>query len=411
MPEQIETVIIGGGQAGLALSYFLRQLGREHIILERARIAERWRSERWDSLAFQLPNFMINLPGHSYEGGDPDGFMHRDGVVAFLEEYARRISPPIRCGIRATALETSTTGRHLVRTDQFDLEASNVVVATGPYQEPSIPSWSTDLPIGIQQLSASRYTNSRQLPPGCVLVVGSGASGYQIAADLHQGGKGVYLSVGRHRRVPRRYRGKDFGWWTVQTGAADRTREELPPGFLPPLVTGVNGGEDVDLRLLAADGVTLVGSLRGVRDGRFYFAADLVENLALGDAGIVQFTKAVDEFILKRGLDAPEDALADPSGAARLPEQPPITELDMREAGITSVIWATGYRYDFGWIKCPVLDADGIPVHRRGVTAVPGVHFLGLPRLHKIKSSFLWGVGEDAAYLAQHITTRPSRGS
>lgn len=405
MPEQIETVIVGGGQAGLAMSYHLRQLGREHIILERGRIAERWRSERWDSLTFQLPNWMMKLPGYSYEGDDPDGFMHRDGVVRFIEEYSRHIAPPIRCGIRVTALDTSGTGRLLVRTDHFNLEASNVVVATGPYQEPSIPSFGAALPIETYQLSASRYTNPHQLPPGRVLVVGSGGSGCQIAADLQQGGTGVYLSVGRHRRVPRRYRGKDYGWWSEKTGNTDRTVDDIPPGFRPPLLTGVNGGEDVDLRRLAVKGVTLVGGLRGAHGGRLHFAANLKENLALGDEGFDQFTRSVDEYIFKQGLDAPEEVRSDPSGAVRPPTPPPISELDVKAAGITSVIWSTGYRYDFGWIKCPVL-ADGIPVHKRGVTTFPGVYFLGLPRLYKLKSSFLWGVDEDAAYLAQHITTQ-----
>ena len=406
MSEQVETVIIGGGQAGLAMSYYLGQLGREHIVLERGRIAERWRSERWDSLAFQFPNWMMRLPGYSYESDDPEGFMHRDGVVGFIEEYARRIAPPIRCGIRVTGLDSSPKGRLLVQTDSFTLEAANVVLATGPYQVPSVPAFGAALPFGTYQITANRYGNPGQLPPGNVLVVGSGGSGCQIAEDILRSGRGVYLSVGRHRRVPRRYRGKDFGWWQEKTGGSDRTVDSLAPDALRPLLTGVRGGQDVDLRRLARQGVTLVGRLRDISGGQLFFTGDLEENLARGDEAFDQFTRSVDEFILEHGLAAPAEPQRDPPATVRSPISSAIHDLDINSAGITSVIWATGYRYDFGWVKCPVLDASGRPVHRRGVTAVPGVYFLGLSRLHKVQSAFLWGVGEDAAYLAQHIATR-----
>ena len=404
MPERIETVVIGGGQAGLAMSYHLGQLGREHIILERGRVAERWRTERWDSLAFQFPNWMMRLPGYAYEGNDPDGFMPRNGVARFIEDYSRCIAPPLRCGIRVTALrQMSGTTRLGVETEHFSLDAANVVVATGPYQEPSIPPFSAALPLATYQVTANRYTDSSQLPPGRVLVVGSGASGYQIADDLLQSGRDVSLSVGRHRRVPRRYRGKDFGWWQERMRLGERVADSLPAGVLPPLLTGVNGGQDVDLRRLAKDGVMLVGSLRGIDAGRLFFAPDVEANLAKGDEGIRGFRQLVDEFIAQHGLTAPEDPPVCPMSVGTMSST---LDLDVRAAGITSVIWATGYRYDFSWIKCPVLTESGAPVHRRGVTSVPGVYFLGLALLYKIKSSFLWGVGEDAAYLAQDIAAR-----
>jgi putative flavoprotein involved in K+ transport len=388
------------------MSYHLGQLRREHVVLERGRIAERWRSERWDSLTFQFPNWMMRLPGCPYEGNEPEGFMHRDGVVRFIEEYAGRIAPPIRCGIQVTKLDLSDSGRLRVETDHGTLEAINVVVATGPYQVPSVPACSNGLPFAIHQVTANRYINPGGLPPGNVLVVGSGGSGCQIAEDLLHAGRGVFLSVGRHRRVPRRYRGKDFGWWQEKTGASDRTIDSLPPDARAPLLTGANGGHDVDLRQLAKQGVTLVGSLRDISGNRLRFAADLEENIVRGDETFDQFTRTVDAYILKQGLSAPAESRSHSQVTARQPTESAIRDLDIGAAGITSVIWATGYRYDFGWVKCAVLDASGKPVHRRGVTAVPGVYFLGLPRLHTVKSAFLWGVGEDAAYLAQHIVNR-----
>ena len=331
--------------------------------------------------------------------------MPRDGVVRFIEEYARRIAPPVRCGFRVTGLHQSPSGRLRVESDGFAVEALNVVVATGPFQRPVIPPFSNALPSTTCQVTANCYTNPSQLPPGNVLVVGSGGSGWQIAEDLLQSGRRVYLSVGRHRRVPRRYRGRDFGWWYEKTGASDQTVDSLPQDTRAPLLTGVNGGHDADLRELARQGATLVGSLGAVCDGHLRFVPDLEDNLARGDETFNHFMRSVDEYIVRHGLAAPEEPQRNGGGAAPSAASP-IRDLDARSAGIASVIWAIGYRYDFGWIKCAAFDANGSPVHRRGVTATPGLYFLGLPRLHKVKSAFLWGVGEDAAYLAEHIASR-----
>ena len=402
--ERVEAVVIGGGQAGLCMSHHLSNLGIEHIVLERGRIAERWRSERWDSLAFQFPNWMLRLPGYAYEGDEPDGFMHRDGVVRFLEEYAKRTAPPMRCGVRVTGLHQAPSGRLRVATDTFSLEALHVVVATGPYQRPIVPAFSLSLPIATHQVTANCYTHPQQLPPGAVLVVGSGGSGWQIAEDLLQSGRRVYLSVGRHRRVPRRYRGKDFGWWQEQTGAADQVVDDATRALPAPLLTGVGGGHDADLRELAQRGVTLLGSLGAVSQGRLRLVADLQANLAKGDETFEQFTRSIDAYILEHDLPVPDAPTAAAPPHAELPANAAIGELDVKAAGIRSVIWAVGYQHDFDWIQCTAFDAHGRPVHRRGISPTPGLYFQGLARLHKVKSAFLWGVGEDAAHLAAHIS-------
>jgi putative flavoprotein involved in K+ transport len=406
MPEAVETVVIGGGQAGLAMSHHLRQRGREHLVLERGRIAERWRSERWDSLHFQFPNWMMRLPGYAYAGADRDGFMQRDGVVDFIASYAARIAAPVRCGVEVDALRLTDRGRFRVEAGATTLEAVNVVVATGPYQRPHVPEAAARIPAAIRQVTANRYRNPSDLPPGGVLVVGSGGSGCQIAEDLLLAGRTVHLAVRGHRRVPRRYRGRDFGQWDEEMGLTDRTAEALPPGFRPPLLTGVRGGHTVDLRGMAERGVRLLGSLQGIEGGRAHFAADLNARLDAGDAAFRDTLRAIDAHIEAQAGDAPPGGEFEAALMAPRPALPEPDGLDLREAGIGTVIWALGYAHDFAWIGCPVLDGRGAPLHRRGTTQVPGLYVLGLPRLHKVKSAFLWGVGEDAAHIADVIHGR-----
>jgi putative flavoprotein involved in K+ transport len=403
--EQIETVVVGGGQAGLAISYYLSQLGREHVILERQRVAERWRSERWDSLTFQSPNWNIQLPGFSFQAADPDAFASRDAVVQFIESYAAFFHAPLLAGLTATALrQKPDTLRLIVETQANLFEAKNVVIATGPFQTPVAP-----LPIGgtALHLHSSRYRNPQLLPPGAILVVGSGNSGYQIAEDLCLAGRRVYLSVSKHRRVPRRYRGQDYVWWYSALGDGDTTVDRRKASHQSPLFTGVRGGHDADLRRLAADGVVLLGSILGGQSGRLTISPDLDENLVSGDASLIEFTHRVDEYVARSGLECP------PSERAEVPYNPknvtdPVLSLDLAAAGIASVIWANGFRYDFDWIDLPIfanetMSSGRMPEHKRGLTRVPGVYFIGLPWLHKLKSAFLNGVGEDAEHLAEHI--------
>ena len=406
MSERHETVIVGGGQAGLAMSHHLSRLGRPHVILERGRVAERWRSERWDSLTFQFPNWSIRLPGQAYDGGDPDGFATCAEVIAFIERYRQAIRAPVRIGVEVTALSRSATGDALrLETTDGPIEADHVVIATGPYQEPIVPAISRTLPSGVLQVHSSGYRNPGRLPAGAVLVVGSGASGCQIVEDLIAAGRRVYLSVGRHRRFPRRYRGRDMFWWLERLGALDQTLEERPEARERPnpLVTGVGGGHEIDLRRYRDDGVVLLGHVAGATGSRLGLADDVESSLAAGDESVALFTRSVDAYIERSGIAAPSEptsALPTPTGA------PSIRELDLEGAGITTVVWATGFRRDFGWVGLPVLDDRGEPVHRRGVTRCPGVYFLGLPWLYTLRSSVLCGVGDDAAHLAEHIASR-----
>jgi putative flavoprotein involved in K+ transport len=297
---------VGGGHAGLALSYHLGRLGRPHVILERGRVAERWRSERWDSLMFQFPNWSLRLPGQEYRGDRPDGFATRDEVIAFIERYRERVGAPVRTGVRVDRVRPTDGGFRLEITDG-DVDAVNVVVATGPYQEPILPAVRHAIPPAVLQLHASGYRNPAQLPAGAVLVVGSGASGCQIVEDLLAAGRKVFFSVGRHRRYPRRYRGRDMFWWMERIGALDQTLDERPEARdrPNPLVTGVGGGHEIDLRDYAAAGVTLLGHLRDVTGSRLHLADDLEPLLAAGDESVGVFTRAVDAYIARTGLAVP----------------------------------------------------------------------------------------------------------
>lgn len=403
MDEHVETIVIGAGQAGLAMSWHLSQRGCEHLVLERARIAERWRTQRWDSLCFQFPNWGLELPGHPpYAGGPPDAFAHRNEVWGFIEEYAAAVHAPVRCAVEVTALRGDEKNGYRLLTQHGTLQARSVVVATGPYQRGRIPSLHQGLPPSVLQVHAGDYRSPASMPDGAVVVVGSGASGCQIADELVEAGRRVFLCVGRHQRAPRRYRGRDAFWWRRELGMLDETAAEVPPErrLPPPLVTGVHGGYDVDLRQSAAQGLCLLGRLQGIDGGSMYFADDLDVQLRAGDRSLDEFLARVDQHIERTGLDAPQA----PERADRSPpsiDSP--AQVDVRGERIGSVVWATGYDRDFSWVELPVLDSAGEPVHTRGVTAMQGLYFLGMPWLHKRKSTFLAGVGEDAGFIADAI--------
>lgn len=405
MTEQIDTLIVGGGQGGLSTSYHLIQQDREHVILEQAdQAAVAWRN-RWDSFTLITPNWMIRLPGAEYQGDAPDGFTARDEVVAYFEEYIERFDLPIRYGFRVTSVEPIEAG-YLVSTDEAEFEAASVVIATGMFQQPKIPPFSTNLPSEIRQLHSSEYRNPEALPDGAVLVVGSAQSGCQIAEELYQSGRKVYLSVGSAGRLPRRYRGKDATRWLDEMGFTDRTVDELPSPKAKFAAsahgTGKDGGHTINLHQFARDGVVLLGHIQSVQEDRIVLAPDLKESLAKVDKFEADFVKQVDEYIEKTGLDAPTETLPELRDGY---EAEVILELDLKSVGITSVIWATGYKFDFSLVKLPAFDEDGYPVQNRGVTEYPGLYFVGLPFLHTIKSGLLAGVGDDAAHVASVIAT------
>jgi putative flavoprotein involved in K+ transport len=410
--EQIETIVVGGGHAGLTMSYYLSQFGREHVVLERGRVGERWRSERWDSFCFQFPNWTIELAGYKYEGESPEEFMPGPGIVRFVEDYAAFIKAPVRSGVEVTSLDRTTDGRrYILSTNNGAIETQNVIIATGPYQRPSIPAMSSDVSKNIFQVHTSAYRNPNQLPPGAVLVVGSGASGCQIADDLHNSGRRVYLSVGRHTRVPRRYRGKDIAYWGAALKRTEQIVDTVPVNIRKGpelLITGANGGYDVNLRSMAARGIVLLGHSQGIKDGILVLDDDLAQQLTKGDEFFANFTKAVDEYVAQAGLELPEERGSEIDRYNRKQIPPPPSQLNLKDAGVSAIVWAGGFRYDFDWVKLPVFDDSGEPVHRRGVTQLPGIYFLGLRWLYKRKSSFFLRAGpaEDAAYLAEQIMAR-----
>lgn len=400
--EKVEALVVGAGQAGVAMSEHLSRCGIGHLVLERSRIAERWRSERWDSLVANGPAWHDRFPGMEYAETAPDAFPGKEQVADYFVSYAEKIAAPIRCGVAVTKV-TRLDGKpgFRVETSEGVVEADYVVAATGAFQHPVMPKLVPAQP-GLMQLHSSAYRNPAQLPEGAVLVVGAGSSGAQIAAELQEAGRKVYLSVGPHGRPPRSYRGRDFVWWL---GVLNKWDLEYVPGsdHVTIAVSGANGGRTVDFRKLAVGGMTLLGRAETYQDGTLTFAADLAANVAKGDADYLSVLDEADAFATRNGLDLPLEPEARVIGPDPECLTHPILALNLAEAGITSIIWATGFTQDFSWLEVDAFHPNGKPRHQRGVSSEPGIYFLGLPYQSRRGSSFIWGVWHDAKHVADHI--------
>ncbi len=401
--EQVEALVVGGGQAGLAMSEHLSECGVPHVVLERNRIAERWRSERWDSLVANGPAWHDRFPGLEFPDVAPGEFASKEQVANYFEAYAEKIAAPVRTGVEVTSVRRHE-GRPGFRVETSDgaLDARYVIAATGPFQRPVIPPI-VPADAGPVQLHSSGYRNPGQLPEGAVLVVGAGSSGVQIAEELRRSGREVYLSVGPHDRPPRSYRDRDFCWWLGVLGKWDA---ETPPAgaeHVTIAVSGARGGHTVDFRALAGLGITLVGMTGAYAEGKLSFATDLAKNIAAGDENYLALLDEADAYVARNGLDLPEEPSARDLGPDPACVTDPLLELDLAAAGVTSIVWATGFAVDYSWLQVDAFDENGRPKHRRGVSVEPGVYFIGLPWLARRGSSFIWGVWHDAKFVADHV--------
>ena len=405
--EKTDTLVVGGGQAGIAMSEHLSANGVPHLVLERNRIAERWRTERWDSLVANGPAWHDRFPGLTFSDVDnsvgSDKFAHKDTVADYLVAYAEWIAAPVRCGVEVLKVERKVGQRGFrIETSTGVIEAHNVVAATGAFQRPSVPAI-VSAETGVLRIHSTGYRNPAQLPEGGVLVVGSGSSGTQIAEELLEAGRKVFLSVGPHDRPPRAYRGRDYCWWLGVLGKWDAVTREAGKEHVTIAVSGADGGHTIDFRLLATKGMILVGRTEACRNGVMRFAPDLVENLKKGDENLLCVLDEADAYVARNGLDLPEE----PEARRIAPDvdcvKNPILSLDLAVAGIATIIWATGFTTDYDWLKVDTFDEKGRPRHQRGVSAEPGIYFLGLPWQSRRGSSFIWGVWHDAKYLADQI--------
>ncbi len=407
MPQHYPVIVIGGGQAGLSVSCLLKKQGIDHLVLEKNRIAHSWRTQRWDTFCLVTPNWQCMLPGYPYTGKEPSGFMGRDEIVQYVENFARSFGAPVREGVTVTRLSASGDG-YALETSAGPLSADQVVIAVGGYHRPNIPAIAHRLPGIIKQLHSSEYRNPNQFGPadhsGEILVIGTGQSGCQIAEDLHIAGRKVHLCVGGAPRVARRYRGKDVVDWLADMGYYDLPVDKHPlkEGVRTRAnhyVTGRDGGRDIDLRLRATEGMKLYGRLDTIDGAVVKFKSDLAANLDKADEVSESIKTSIDKFIASAGIDAPLEKRYEPVWR---PVNTP-TELNLIESNITGIVWSIGFKSDFGWIDVPVFDGRGYPGHQRGVTSSPGLYFIGLPWLYTWGSGRFSGVARDAAYIVDHI--------
>ena len=407
MDSFLDTIVVGGGQAGLSVSWHLTQARKKHLILDRGEIGDTWRN-RWDRFCLVSPNRLCRLPGFPYDGDDPDGFMLRDEIVDYIKRYAASFDSPYRAGVeiqRITAAED--TGQFTLTTSDGVLTAQNLVITVGTHQHSNIPEWNEDLPDGVTGMHTREYRNAEGLADGAVFIVGSGQSGCQVAEDLHLSGRKVHLAVGNAGRIPRRYRGRDIFDWDLATGYMTIPVEQHPIGAAirfkaHPHLSGRDGGRTMDLRRMALDGIQLHGKVLGIQGSCFRLSRDLANTLDGIDKVCRDEMEGIDKFIEKNGLDDPKEEVALVNW---LPE-PESALFDLSDEDVSTVIYATGFHFDFTWIDLPVFDERGYPRYAQGVTEIPGLYFCGLHWMHTQGSGLFYGVGEDAEYVVTHLVNR-----
>lgn len=404
LKDHYSVAVIGGGQAGLSMSYHLTSKDIDHVVLERNQIGHSWRQQRWDTFCLVTPNWQCNLPGFPYAGPEPHGFMKKDDIVAYLEAFAASFNPPVFEGVSVKQLRKLSDGLFEIECTKGTFTANQVVVAVGGYHKPRIPRVAEKVPSHIQQIHSSEYRNPSQLPDGNILVIGSGQSGCQIAEDLHLAGRGVHLAVGSAPRVARRYRGRDVVDWLADMGHYDmpvelHPQKEAVRGKANHYVTGRDGGRDIDLRMRAKEGMQLHGRVADCVDGVMHFADDLVKNLDNADQSSENIKNMIDGFIADKGISAPQEARYVPVWQPKGGE----SSVDLVAENVTGIVWSVGFESSFDWIDLPIFNGKGYPNHYRGVSREPGVYFLGLPWLHTWGSGRFSGVARDSAFLLEKI--------
>ncbi|SDQ69010.1 putative flavoprotein involved in K+ transport [Paraburkholderia fungorum] len=397
-------LVVGGGQAGLSVSYHLKQSGIDHLVVEKNTVTHTWREQRWDAFCLVTPNWQCALPGYPYQGDDPHGFMKKDEIIQYLDGFIAHVEAPVLERTEVRRVKQREDGVYTISTSRGDFTADQVVVASGGYHTPIVPRFAERLPAHIGQLQSSAYRNPQSLPEGAVMVVGTGQSGAQIAEDLHLAGRKVVLAVGEAPRCARFYRGRDVVDWLADMQYYDMPVEKHPlregvRDNTNHYVTGRDGGRDIDLRKFAAEGMELYGRLDDLQDGQFHFSPTLASNLDSADDTYNRINASIDGFIEKHAIDAPA---GEPYEPVWRPEQERTT-LDVETSGIAAIIWCIGFTPDFSWLDAPVFNGRGYPAHTRGITPIDGLYFVGLPWLHTWGSGRFSGVARDAEFIVRAI--------
>jgi len=408
LPDYIDSIVIGASQSGLSISYCLQQAGQPHIVLEKDCVGSSWTNRRWDSFCLVTPNWMLRLPGYHYQGDDPDGFIKRDEIVDYLESYAATFKPSIYMGVAATRLYRDENG-FVVETTSGNVRTKSVFLCVGYFHEPNLPAYSSNLDQSILQIHSRDYKNPDRLPEGGVLVVGSGQSGAQIAEELHEAERQTWLAVSSAVREPRSYRGKDTNYWYDMMGGFAKTFSDIDDPkerYTPnPHCSGKNGGHALNLEKFAQDGINLAGRVSNIEGTVVSFQDNLVNNVDRADTASREYMQSIDNLINDKHLKAPEISQTNTDDG--VPDQKPVLQehdhLDLKQHGINSIVWATGFHGNYDWIDFPVLDKRGYPDQRRGVTNIPGLYFCGLHWMHCLKSGLFFGVGDDADYVVTHF--------